>query len=108
MRKIKQLWYKLRGRLDPYETDVQKIFNKVIESGHYTRRFDWMCLSLETAEYCDAINKEQKEIARQSIKEYLGSYATLTKALSDSNLDCSFEARKAIYLNWDKRPELKV
>lgn len=108
MRKIKQLWHKLKGRLDPYETDVQKIFDKVIERGHYTRRFDWMCINLEVAEYYDVINKEQEEIARQSIKEYLGFYVTLSMALSDSYLDASFAGRLAIYKDWVNRPKLEV
>lgn len=108
MRKIKQLWYKLNGRLDPYETDVQKIFYKVIEGGHYTSRCDLMCISLIAAGYCDVINKEQKEIARQSIKEYLGFYGTLSAALIDSNLDSSFQHRLAIYKDWANRPKLEV
>lgn len=108
MRKIKQLWYKLKGCLDPYETDVQKIFDKVIESGHYRSKFGLMCLSLQEARYCDAINKKQKEIAKQSIKEYLGFYPTLVMALRGNNLDASFASRLAIYKDWANRPKLEV
>lgn len=72
IRKIKQFWYKLEGRLGSYETDVQKIFDKVLEGGYYTIQSDWMCLSLQEARCCDAINKEQKASAKQSIREYIG------------------------------------
>lgn len=93
---------------DDPEIDVQDVFNKVIDVGHYKNTYlmhqTHMCLSLLCATEAKDITEKERSIAKEEITHYLDGYPTLSLKLSCMNLPNRFEDCLAIYRNWDNRP----
>lgn len=86
--------------------NIQEIFNKVIEAGHYgNSSFDAMCSSLALA-LGKEINEDEYIFAIQEIRSYLGKYIYLKSLLVANSLPYTFEARLKIYKDWKNRPKL--
>ena len=92
-------------------TDVQEIFNRVIDQGYYTP-YDYsvMCNSLHNALCGDVISTDEYRFARKQIGNYLlpTNCAYLRTALAQAGLPHTIEARTAIYRDWANRPSLPL
>lgn len=97
--------------------EVQEIFNKVIDSGHYMGdKYDssnYMCTALERAAVVGEITQEEVTKARNEINTYLevldtlipeSAYYALKHRLRALDLPSNSDVCKSIYMSWDTRP----
>lgn len=93
---------------------VKEILKLVAESPHYTPfrgiiSSSYMCYSLDFANECRLISEEEKRLASKAVEKYLNMLSStsdsLCVALEDNRLPHTFEDRKAIYLDWKRRPK---
>lgn len=86
--------------------NVQDIFNKVIESGHYSYRVSLMCPALGAARRDKVITQDEYQFAYDEIRKYLGAYGSLGGKLNSMKLNYEFNSRLQIYQNWENRPHM--
>lgn len=88
-------------------TDVQRIFNKVIEANIYhVGRVRMMCWALRVARDTGVITAEDETLALHAINEYLQDFVFLAYALESRGMPCTFEDRLKLYQDWENRPKL--
>ena len=96
-------------------SEVQDIFDKVIEGEYYCESFEDMCLSLKVAFEYEYITYGEYMYAFEQIKRYMGvdlgegvrDVGALVCLLRKNNLPHSFEDTLAIYKDWENKPTLK-
>ena len=91
---------------------IQKILNKVLNSGYYYPEVkpqfnSFMCLAAEQAAENNVIYLSELELLNEVIDDYLGNYDNLEFALDLNGLPSEFEDRKRLYQDWENRPQLK-
>lgn len=89
--------------------DIADIFKQVISNGYY-RGYNsntYMCMALGWAAHDGLITKDELALANKAIDDYIGNSIFLKDVLDSNNLPSAFEDRKAIYIDWHNRPELK-
>jgi hypothetical protein len=96
-------------------TNVQDLFNKLINLGYYasiptynSSRF--MCIAAVYAKAEKAITPEEYAELVTAIKNYLQRGAaeySLDRLLQINGLPCNFNACLQVYKNWSKRPTLR-
>lgn len=112
--KLKESWG-VKGSSQP-TTDIQEIFNIVIDAGFYDPRGRvthdlsrlFMRLALDSAAIEHRITRYQCIIAQNAIKKYLVGTGYLTEALAANGLPYGPEDLLAVYTDWANRPELKL
>lgn len=104
--------------------NIQEIFDKVVEGEFYgpkslndfgdcivTSRF--MCVALSIADRHGAISRDEQILAKREVDEYLksaceGCELNLEYALHLYGLPSDYQARLAIYKDWNNRPALEM
>ena len=84
--------------------NVQEIFNKVIQAGHYDENAPLMCYSLLTSFKSEVINLKEYRACVEEIKKYLGGFGSLGGFLDYKSLPCNFNARLSVYKDWVNKP----
>lgn len=85
-------------------SEVQTIFNKVINAGHYNNQIDLMCWALDDAKFAKIISIQEYRVAKEEIRKYLGAFGSLSGFLAFKLHDHDFSTRFAIYKDWENRP----